>query len=51
MAAAYVYGVYTVKAVAAYFGVHSSTVSRAVGGAAGQQTATHQCMIARTDTI
>jgi hypothetical protein len=51
MAAAYVFGAYTLKAIAAYFGVHSSTVSRAVRHAEGQQPAYHQCMIARPDPI
>jgi hypothetical protein len=39
MAAAYVSGAYTLKAIAAYFGVHYSTVSRAVRYAAEQQPA------------
>jgi putative transposase len=37
MAAAYASGAYTLKAIAAYFGVHSSTVSRAVRRAEGQR--------------
>jgi REP-associated tyrosine transposase len=39
MAAAYVSGAYTLKAIAAYFSVHSSTVSRAVRRAEEQKTA------------
>jgi transposase-like protein len=37
--AAYASGANTLKAVAAHFGVHSSTVSRAVREAKGQQLA------------
>jgi hypothetical protein len=51
MAAAYVFGAYTLKAIAAYFGVHSSTGSGVVRRAEGQQPAYHQCMIARPDPI
>jgi hypothetical protein len=39
MAAAYVSGAYTLKAIAAYVGVQSSMVSRAVRHAEGQQSA------------
>ncbi len=38
-AAAYVPGTYTMKAIAVYFGVRSSTVSRAVRHAEGQSPA------------
>jgi AraC-like DNA-binding protein len=51
MAAAYVSGPYTLKAIAAYFGVHSSTVSRAVRQAEGQQPPEHPCMLARPDPL
>ena len=37
MAAAYAAGAYTMKAIAAYFGVHYSTVSRAVKDAECQR--------------
>jgi hypothetical protein len=37
--AAYVSGAYTLQAIAAYFGVHSSRVSRAVRRAEGQRRA------------
>jgi hypothetical protein len=37
MTAAYESGTYTLHAIGAYFGVHSSTVSRAVRWAEGQQ--------------
>jgi putative transposase len=37
MAAAYVSGAYTMKAIAAHFGVHASTVSRVIRRAEGQQ--------------
>jgi hypothetical protein len=39
MAAAHVSGAYTLQAIAAYFDVHSSTVSRVVRRAEGQQPA------------
>jgi DNA-binding MarR family transcriptional regulator len=39
MAAAYGSGAYTLKALAAYVGVHSSTVSRPVRQAEGRQLA------------
>jgi predicted DNA binding protein len=39
MAAAYVSGAYTMKAIAEYFGVHYSTVSRAVRRAENQKMA------------
>jgi len=51
MVAAYVSGAYMLKRIAAYFGVHSSMVSRAVRRAEGQQPAEHQCMVARPDPI
>src|SRR6266511_267717 len=51
MAAAYVFDAYTLQPIAAYFGVHSSTVSRAVRRAGGQQPAEHPYMNARPDPI
>jgi hypothetical protein len=50
MAAAYVSGADTLQAIAAYFGVHSSTVSRAVRWEEGQP-AEQPCMLARPDPI
>jgi putative transposase len=49
MAAAYVSGAYTMKVIAAYFGVHYSPVSRAVSRAAPQHTAEPLCMTARPE--
>jgi IS30 family transposase len=51
MAAAYVSGDYMLQAIAAYFGVHSGTVSRTVRRAEGQQPAYHHFMPARPDPI
>jgi hypothetical protein len=49
MTAAYQSGAYTLKAIAAYLGVHPSTVSRAVRWAEGPQPTEHQCVLARPD--
>jgi hypothetical protein len=51
MAAASVSGAYTRQAIAASFGVPSSTVRRAVRWAEGQKPVEQHCMLARPDAI